>query len=112
VHYRCHRMHIVYKISFRIIMRVSRPMISTDSELIDYGVRYMLYAVSLQFPRPEPDAFLLGSRLSCTGGEGPRVIPGPFTGIPNTPWAEPVAIGDIGLANSGDRADGDRWLCP
>jgi hypothetical protein len=72
----------------------------------------MLYAVSLQFPRPELDVFLLGSRLSCPGGEGLRVIPGPLAGIPNTPKAELVAIGDIGLVNSGDRADGDRWLCP
>jgi hypothetical protein len=87
-------------------------MIPTSSELIDYDVRYMLYAVSLQFPRPEPDAFLLGSRPSCTGGEGPRVIPGPFAGIPSTPRAELVAIGDMGLANTGDRADGDRWLSP
>jgi hypothetical protein len=87
-------------------------MIPTNSEIIDYDVCCMLCAICLQFPRPEPDAFLLGSRLSCTGGEGPRVIPGPLAGIPNTPWAEPVAIGDMGLANTGDRADGDRWLGP
>jgi hypothetical protein len=58
-----------------------------------------------RIPKPELGAFLMGSRLSCHGGDGLQLILSALGGIPS---ALLVITGDVSLTNESKSVNDDR----
>jgi hypothetical protein len=58
-----------------------------------------------QILKPELGAFLMGSRLSCPGGEGLKLI---ISALGGTPSVLLVITGDVGLTNESKSANDNR----